>query len=244
MALCCLRRRRKKKMMRVRRTTAAAEPVAIPAIVPLLFCCSGVMMSVGLLEESWAVGGGLVAEFDVGIDVDVDVGVVLDVDVDDGVGVGVGIGVVEGRVVSVVGRDVGRDMSDDEKCDFSGRLVNCEDEKSDIGLAVYLDVGRSLSFEDVGLLFGLEIDVVIWSGEREVGLGVSTLVVANISCVTTLNPASMEDATSAGSAESSTERAFCGSSCGREFDMVSVGPLSKVARFSISEAACSTATMI
>jgi len=233
-------------MMRVRRTTAAAEPVAIPAMVPLLFCCSGVMMSVGLLEESWAVGGGLVAEFDVGIDVDVDVGVVLDVDVDvdDGVGVGVGIGVVEGRVVSVVGRDVGRDMSEDERCDFSGRLVDCEDEKSDIGLAVYLDVGRSLSLEDVGLLFGLEIDVVIWSGEREVGLGVSTLVVANRSCVATLNPASMEDATSAGSAESSTERAFCGSSCGRECDMVSVWPLSKVERFSISEAACSTATMI
>jgi hypothetical protein len=229
-------------MMRVRRTTAAAEPVAIPAMVPLLFCCSGVMMSVGLLEESWAVGGGLVAEFDVGIDV----GMVLDVDVDVGVDVDedVGLGVVEGRVVNVVGREVGRDMSEEGKCDFSGRLVDCEDEKSDIGLAVYLVVGRSLSLDDVGLRSGREIEVVIWSGEREVGLGLSALLVANRSCVATLNPASMEDATSAGSAESSTDRAFCGSSCGRECDMVFVWPLSKVARFSISEAACSTATMI
>jgi hypothetical protein len=227
--------------MRVRRTTAAAEPVAIPAMVPLLFCCSGVIEGSGFLEESWAVGGGLVAEFDVSVDVGA---AVVDADVDVDVDDGVGVGVVEGRVVNVVGRDVGRDVFDEDICDFSGRLVDWDAEMSEIGLAVYLDVGRSLLLEDVGLLSGLEIDVVIWSGEMEVGLGVAALLVASRSCVTTLKPASMEDATSEGRAESSTERAFCGSSCGRELDMVSVGPLSKVARFSMSEAACSAATMI
>jgi len=225
--------------MRVKRTTAAAEPVAIPAIVPLLFCCSGVIEGSGVLEESWAVGGGLVAEFDVSVDVGAAV-----VDVDVNVDVDDGVGVVEGRVVNVVGRDVGRDVFDEDICDFSGRLVDCDDEMSEIGLAVYLDVGRSLSLEDVGLRSGLEIDVVIWSSEMEVGLEVAALLVASRSCVATLKPASMEDATSEGRAESSTERAFCGCSCGRELDMVSVGLLNKVARFSMSEAACSAATMI
>lgn len=119
----------------------------------------------------------------------------------------------------------------------------------EIGRAVYLDVGRSLTSEDVGLRSGLEVDVVIWStgfegGESEVGLAVSALLVASKSCVTTLNPASMDDATSAGRAESSTERAFSGSFCGREPDMVSVEPLSKVAMCSVSEATWSTATTI
>jgi hypothetical protein len=233
--------------MSVKRTTAAAEPVAIPAMVPLEFCCAGVIDGCGFLDESWAVGGGLVDEFDIGGDVEalvvddeveVDDGVMLDIDVS------VGVGVVEGRVVNVVGRDVGRDVCDEDMCDLSGRLVDWDTETSEIGLAVYLDVGRSLSLEDVGLRSGLDVEVVIWSGESEVGLGVSALLVASRSAVTTLNPASMEDATSTGRAESSTERAFCGSSCGRELDMASVGPLSKVARFSISEAAWSMATMI
>ena len=233
--------------MSVKRTTAAAEPVAIPAMVPLEFCWAGVIEGCGFLDESWAVGGGLVDEFDMGGDVEaavvddeveVDDGVMLDIDVS------VGVGVVEGRVVNVVGRDVGRDVCDEDMCDPSGRLVDWDTETSEIGLAVYLDVGRSLSLEDVGLRSGLDVEVVIWSGESEVGLGVSALLVASRSAVTNLNPASMEDATSTGRAESSTERAFCGSSCGRELDMASVGPLSKVARFSISEAAWSMATMI
>jgi hypothetical protein len=229
--------------MRLRRTRAAMEPVAIPAIVPLVFCFSGVMEGVGGLveEESLAVGGGLFAESNVGVDV----GLVLDVDVDVEVVLGVGVGVVEGRVVRVVGRDV----LDEDMCDFSGRLVDWDAEMSEIGLAVYLDVGRSLSSEDAGLRSGLDVEVVIWSigfegGEREVGLAVSALLVASRSCVTTLNPASIDDATSAGKAESSTERAFSGSSCGREFDIVSVEPLSKVAKCSILEAAWSTAAMI
>jgi hypothetical protein len=82
--------------MRVSRTRAAAEPVAIPAIVPLARCFSGVIEGGGaFVEESWAVGGGLFAE----LDVSVDVGLVLDVDV--------GVWVVDGRVDSVVGREVG-----------------------------------------------------------------------------------------------------------------------------------------
>lgn len=185
-------------------------------------------------------GGVLFDESDVGVDI----GVVLGVDVE--VVLGVGAGVVEGRVARVVGRDV----LDEEMCEFPGRLVDWDaSEMSEIGLAVYLDVGRSLSSEDVGLRSGLDVEVVIWStdlegGEREVGLAVSALLVASRSCVTTLNPASMDDATSVGKAESSTERAFSGCSCGREPDMVLVEPLSKVASCSISKAAWSTATII
>jgi hypothetical protein len=52
--------------MSVKRTTAAAEPVAIPAMVPLEFCWAGVIEGCGFLDESWAVGGGLVDEFDMG----------------------------------------------------------------------------------------------------------------------------------------------------------------------------------
>lgn len=228
--------------MRLRRTRAAMEPVAIPAIVPLVFCFSGLMEGVGgfVEEESWAVGGGLFAEFDVSVDV----GLILDVDVDVEVEavLGVGVGVVEGRVVRVVGRDV----LDEDMCEFSGLLVDWDAEMSEIGLAVYLDVGRSLSSEDAGLRSGLEVEVVIWSTgfegeERGVGLAVSALLVVIRSCVTTLNPASIDDATSAGKADSSTERAFSGSSCGREPDMVLVEPLSKVASCSISEAAWSMA---
>lgn len=87
--------------MRLRRTRAATEPVAIPAIVPFEFCFSGVMDGVGgpFEVESWAVGGGLFAESDVGVDVGV---VLVGVDVD--VALGVSVGVVEGRVVRVVGR--------------------------------------------------------------------------------------------------------------------------------------------
>jgi hypothetical protein len=215
--------------MRLRRTRAAMEPVAIPAIVPLEFCFSGVMEGVGgfLEEESGAVGGGLFAESGVGVDIGLVLDVDVDVDVEVVLGVGVGVGVVEGRVVRVVGRDV----LDEDMCDFSGRLVDWDAEMSEIGLAVYLDVGRSLSLEVVGLRSGLDVEVVIWStgfegGEREVGLAVPALLVASRSCVTTLNPASIDDATSAGKAESSTERAFSGSSCGREPDMVLVEPLS------------------
>lgn len=218
--------------MRVRRTTAAAEPVAMPAMVPLVFCFSGVMEGVDCFaeEESWAVGGELFAEFvlGVGVGVVIDVGTVLDV--------GGGVAVVEGRVIQVDGRDV----LDGDMCDFSGCLVDCDGEVSEVGLAVYIDVGRSLSLEAVGLRFGLDVEVVIWStgfegGEREVGLGVSELLVASRSCVTTRNPASMEDATSTGRADSNTERAFSGACCGCEFDMVAIGPRSKAVRFSNSE---------
>lgn len=243
-----LRRRRRKKIARVRRTRAAAEPVAIPAIVPLVFCFSGVISGAVCVvdeEESWAVGGGWVGD---GVEVEEEVKMVLDV--------GVGVGVVEERVISVVGRDVGwdagRDMLDEDTCDCSGRLVGRDDEMSEIGLAVYLDVGLSLSLEVVGLGPGLDVEVVIWSVGREgdesevVGLVVSALLVANRSCVTTLNPASIDDATSTGKAASSTERAFSGSSCGLlEPDMLSFEPLDEeVVRFTISEATWSIATMM
>ena len=81
-------------------------------------------------------GGVLFDESDVGVDI----GMVLGVDVE--VVLGVGAGVVEGRVARVVGRDV----LDEEMCEFPGRLVDWDaSEMSEIGLAVYLDVGRSLS---------------------------------------------------------------------------------------------------
>jgi hypothetical protein len=132
-------------------------------------------------------------------------------------------------------------------CDFSGRLVDWDDETSEIGLAVYLDVDCSLSLE--GVRSGLDVEVVIWStdlegGEREVGLGVSALLVASRSCVTTRNPASIDEATSTGKAESSTERAFSGSSCDCGRDMVSVWPLSNVAKCSNWETAWSIVTII
>ena len=208
----------------------------MPAIVPLEFCFSGVISGVGVVfEESWAVGGGWVGG---GVEVEVDV--VLDA----GFGFGVGVIVVDERVISVVGRDV----LDEDASDFSGRLVDRDDEMSDVGLAVYPDVGLSLSLRVVGLRPGLDVEVVIWSIEfegdgREVGLVVSALLVANKSCVTTLNPASIDDATSTGSAASSTERAFSGSSCRLEPDMASFEPPDGVvAKPSISEAAWSMAT--
>jgi len=65
------------------------EPVAIPAIVPLMFCFSGVISGAGFVvdeEESWAVGGGWVVD---GVEVEVELVMVLGVDV------GFGFGVVE-----------------------------------------------------------------------------------------------------------------------------------------------------
>lgn len=142
-------------------------------------------------------------------------------------------------------------MLGEEVCDSSGSLVVGRDVGStEGGLAVYLEVGRSLSLEVGGLRSGLDVEVVIWSigfeGDgSEVGLGVSALLlVASRSCVTTLNPASIDDATSAGRAESSTESAFSGSSCVREPDMVSVKPLGKVVKCLVSDEAWSIATTI
>jgi len=149
-------------------------------------------------------------------------------------------------VASVVGRDV----LDEDVCDFSGRLVGRDDETSEFGFAVYLDVGLSFSREVVGRGPGLDLEVVIWSvgracDERVVDLVVSALLVANSSCVTTLNPASIDDATSLGRAASNTERALSDSSCGLEPDMVSFEPLGEEqVRFTTLEATWSTATMM
>jgi len=59
---------------------------------------------------------------------------------------------------------------------------------------------------------------------RVVGTVETTSLVANNCCVTALNPASSDEATSLGRAASNTERAFCEASAGPEADMVRIGP--------------------
>jgi hypothetical protein len=78
---------------------------------------------------------------------------------------------------------------------------------------------------------GSDLDVEMMTGPvkgdcvgRVVGSDVPTSLVANSSCVTTLKPASIDDATSLGRAASNTERAFSDASVVCEPDMVEAGP--------------------
>lgn len=93
-------------------------------------------------------------------------------------------------------------------CDDGRGIIGCEVGRdvrvSLVGLSVCSDVGlgSDLEVERIGSL-----DLSVGVG-RDVGVDVSALLVANSSCVTTLNPASIDDATSTGRAESRTDKAF------------------------------------
>jgi hypothetical protein len=66
-------------------------------------------------------------------------------------------------------------------------------------------------------------------------------LVANNCCVTTLNPASIDEATSVGRAASNTERAFCVASAEPAADMVGTGPFDKRLVGLVDLASCSNA---
>lgn len=76
---------------------------------------------------------------------------------------------------------------------------------------------------------------------RVVGLDETVSPVANSCCVTTLKPASIDEATSLGRAASSTERAFCVASAEPTADMVEIGPFDKIAVGLDDVASCSKA---
>ena len=66
-------------------------------------------------------------------------------------------------------------------------------------------------------------------------------LVANSCCVTTLKPASSDEATSPGRAASNTERAFCEASAEPNTDMVGIGPSDMRPRDLEDVASCSKA---
>jgi hypothetical protein len=100
---------------------------------------------------------------------------------------------------------------------------------------VYPEVGRSLSkgcLELCGTGSDLDVEIMVGPSEgsevgRVVGFEETVSLVASSCCVTTLKPASIDEATSLGRAASNTERAFCVASAVSRADIVGTGPCEK-----------------
>lgn len=114
---------------------------------------------------------------------------------------------------------------------------------------MYLEVDRSLSegcLELCGTGSDLDVEIMVGPFEgndagRVVGFDETVSLVANSCCVTTLKPASIDEATSLGRAASSTERAFCVASAEPTADMVGDSPSDKRVVGLVDVASCSKA---
>lgn len=114
---------------------------------------------------------------------------------------------------------------------------------------MYLEVGCSLSegcLELCGTGSDLDVETMVGAFEsnevgRVVGFDETVSLVAKNCCVTTLKPASIDEATSLGRAASSTERAFCVASAEPTADIVETGPFDKIVVGLDDVASCSKA---
>jgi hypothetical protein len=114
---------------------------------------------------------------------------------------------------------------------------------------VYPEVDRSLSkgcLELCGTGSDLDVEIMVGPFEgnevgRVVGFEEIVSLVASSCCVTTLKPASIDEATSLGRAASNTERAFCVASAVSKADIVGTGPSVKRVVSVDAVASCSKA---